>query len=617
QAQERFKLVFDHSSDAIFIHTTTGKIESANREGMNMFGYSQTEFQQMQLFDLYTEASLADAKDLFERCQRDGQVRFETVFRKRDGTDFPEEVSASLFEYGRGGLIQASIRDITKRKLAEKRIYLLSRSLEQTNEAILITDPNGNLEFVNAAFSKVTGYAPDEVIGKNPRLLSSGEQSSAFYADMWAKISRGEPWQGRVIDRKRDGSFYPSLLAISPVLDDDGSILNFIGIQQDMTAYDNLNDQFLQAQKMEAVGTLVGGIAHDFNNMLAGLTGNLYLVKNRVKDDPYLVHRLDTMEDLSSHAANMIKQLLGFSRRGCVSIQPIDLTSFLKEALKMISVLVPETIAIDEHICNQPLQVEGDVTQLHQVILNLVNNARDALDGVKKPAISITLESFHADDVFINTHPYFVVGDYALLSIADNGSGISEEHIKQVYEPFFTTKAQDKGTGLGLAMVYGTIKTHQGFIDVQSRECEGTTFHIYLPVSTDHQTAHISSEAEPAMGKGETILLVDDQQYLIKTGKSVLESLGYHIRVAENGRQAVNMVKTDADIDLVIMDVVMPVMGGKAAAAEIRKFHPSVQIIFATGYDEDTAPPMKDELLICKPFSIAELSHMIRNQLDG
>jgi len=618
QSQERFKLLFDHSNDAIFIYASSGNIVSANAEAMNMFGYSQMEFQEMNLFALFADGSLADARLEIEQCKQYGQSNFEAVFRKKLGPSFPAEVSASIFQYDEGGLFQTTIRDITKRKMAEEKVRLLSRSMEQTVEAILITDSDGNIEFVNAAFCQITGYDSSEVIGKNPRILSSGKQDKRFYAEMWQKLGNGEAWQGRVIDKKKDGSFYPALMAVSPILDDSGAIKNYIGIQQDMSTYDGLEAQFLQAQKMEAIGTLVGGIAHDFNNMLAGMTGNLYLVKNRVKDDPYLIHRLDAMEDLSSHAANMIKQLLSFSRKGNVSMEELSFTSFFKESLKLLNISVPENILIHSDICNQPLMVEADASQLQQVVMNLVNNARDALEGCSDPVIECMLESFCPDEVFIEAHPYFIATDYAHLTITDNGSGIPEEHVQHLFEPFFTTKSQDKGTGLGLAMVYGAIKTHHGFVEVESIASERTTFHVYLPLSASYHSAGRSAKTESVKkGEGETILLVDDQHYLVTTGKAVLEKLGYQVLIAENGQQAVAMATEHIDIDLIIMDVVMPLMGGVEAAMNIRKRMPATPIIFATGYDERDQETLVGEVVIGKPFSITELSHLIRKHIGA
>jgi len=370
---------------------------------------------------------------------------------------------------------------------------------------------------------------------------------------------------------------------------------------------------------MEAIGTLVGGIAHDFNNMLAGMTGNLYLAKQRTHDMPDVVQRLANIEQLSFRAAEMIQQLLAFARKSMVSMKTIPFTPFIKETLKLLRPSVPENIGLHQDICSESLTITGDATQLHQLLMNLVNNARDAVETVDAPTITVRLDVFHADDIFLETHAYFTAGLYAHLSVEDNGCGIPEHQIEHLFEPFFTTKEQGKGTGLGLAMVFGAVKTHHGFVEVDSREGQGSTFHVYLPLLEPEEIVSTSVQEDAiAEGHGELIMLVDDEQHIIETGKEVLQSLGYKVLTATDGRQAVELYKAHADaIDLCIFDIVMPVMGGDAAAQQIRQIKPDVKIIFATGYDKNLQTDMQHEAVLSKPFSIAEMSQLIRQQLDS
>jgi CheY-like chemotaxis protein len=251
--------------------------------------------------------------------------------------------------------------------------------------------------------------------------------------------------------------------------------------------------------------------------------------------------------------------------------------------------------------------------------MNLVNNARDALDGVENQCITIKLEAFHADDAFIESHPYFKAGSYAHLSIEDNGCGIPEDQLEHLFEPFFTTKEQGKGTGLGLAMVFGAVKMHDGFVEVESIDGEGSTFHVYLPLQKSGEIASVSlQEEEAAEGHGETILLVDDQQQVRETGKKVLEDLGYRVLIASNGQEAVEVFQSHSEeIELVILDIVMPTMGGDEAARCVRQINPQVKIIFSTGYDMNIQTNMEKETIITKPFSIVQMSHLIRQQLGS
>jgi len=512
-------------------------------------------------------------------------------------------------------LLKQKIRSLNAVQI---KLRTLSQAVEQAGESVIITDDEGTIEYVNNSFTRMTGYTSEEVLGENPRILQSGNQDEAFYENMWSTITNKKVWHSSIIDKRKDGSFYPAMSSIAPILDEAGKICHYVGFQQDMSEYETLKEQFLQAQKMESLGTLVGGIAHDFNNMLAGITGNLYLAKKRTSEMPDVMEKLDNIEKVSFRAADMIQQLLSFARKSRVEIKPFPLTPFIKETLKFLHSSIPENIALHQNIGINPLQVNGDSTQLHQVLMNLVNNARDALEGTDSPCITIKLDAFYPDAKFIKNHPDLHTGEYAHLSVEDNGAGISESSIEHLFEPFFTTKEEGKGTGLGLAMVFGAVQTHEGAIDVESIVGQGTTFHIYIPLLKSAEVELAPMAQEVIEGRGELILLVDDQESIINMEQEILTSLGYKVLTATNGQQAIEMYKTHADkIDLIIMDVVMPIMGGSQAAQNIRQINPQVKVIFSTGYDKDTQSNMVNEIVITKPFPIVKMSHVIRQQLDS
>ncbi|MES0370829.1 MAG: ATP-binding protein, partial [Mariprofundaceae bacterium] len=401
-------------------------------------------------------------------------------------------------------------------------------------------------------------------------------------------------------------------------------ITHFVGIQQDLSEYEDLESQFHQAQKMEAMGVLVGGIAHDFNNMLAGMTGNLYLAKKKIPENPEVVKMLSSVEQLSFRAADMIQQLLTFARKGQVSMKQLPLVPFIKETLKLLRTSVPENIALHHDICSERLLISGDATQLHQVLMNLINNARDALEGVDDPRIRVKLEPFEPDKKFMKRHPYFKSGIYACLCIEDNGTGIPEEQIKHLYEPFFTTKEEGKGTGLGLAMTFGAVKTHHGYIEVASVVGKGSKFNVYLPLLEVEGMASYTpedGEEKVAQGHGETILLVDDDVHVLEVGREVLKSLGYRVLEASNGLNAIDLFTENQDeIELIIMDVVMPELGGVKAAERIKEIRPDIKVIYSTGYDKQASLSGKltsDEAsFLSKPYSISNLARVIRERLE-
>jgi len=621
-AQEKFRLVFHNSSDAIFIHDFSGHIIDINEAASALLQYSREELLQMKIVDLHPDKALGDAKRAFTMMRKKNKAFFHIAFRRKDGSTFMAEVSANSFQYDDKEYIQGAVRDITERIKAEDKIRLLSSSLEQANEAIIITDETGAIEYVNQAFATITGYNSSEVIGKNPRLLSSGQQGKSFYEDMWNKLNRGESWQGRVVDKKKDGSFYPALLSISPIQDQDGNITHFVGIQQDMKDYEDLEAQFLQAQKMEAIGTLVGGIAHDFNNTLAGMTGNLFLAQTDVEDRPKVKKRLRNVEKLAFGASAMIEQLLTFARKGMVSRNPMTISSFLKETIKIQKVALPEDIDLVNQIDPSEMMVNADINILQQVMINLINNARDAVSHVDNPCITIALHYFQASKHFSKKHGVKNGAEFAVISVTDNGCGIAEDDIEHIFEPFFTTKGVGEGTGLGLSMIYGAIQTHEGIVEVESEPAVGSRFSLYFPLlENGEKSVMIKTDTEVKQGQGEMILLVDDERSVVDTTKEVLLELNYKILTANNGVEAVETYLSHKnEIDIVILDVVMPRMGGIDAAYAIRKINSKATIIFASGYDQSTTlkglKRPKHTTVLRKPYSISSLSQLLREYLD-
>jgi len=511
------------------------------------------------------------------------------------------------------------------REHRETLLRKLSQAIEQAGEAVTITDTEGTIEYINPSFTKMTGYTAKEVLGKNPRMLKSGNQTQEYYAELWATITSGKVWHSTIVDRRKDGSQYPAIMSISPIFDKE-EITHFVGIQQDMTDHELLEDKLRQAQKMEALGTLVGGIAHDFNNILAGITGNLYLAKKKVLDNPDVLQKLTSIEQLSDRAADLIKQLLTFARKDRVSMEKLKLFPLVEETFKFLRTSVPESIDMHLDVDSDSIQINGDSTQIYQVLMNLVNNAHDALEGVNEPLIIIRIEAFYADDMFVKKHKYFQAGHYAHLSVEDNGYGIPEHQIEHLFEPFYTTKEVGKGTGLGLSMVFGAIERHHGFIEVESIEGEGSTFHVYIPLLETGDFASVSLQENgkgiAERGKNELILLVDDEELILEMGEEVLKTLGYRVLKASNGLEAIDIfIANQNEISLIITDIVMPRLGGVQAVERIRELRPDVKIIFSTGYDKNLSFPKKilsgDDLVLSKPYDISVLSKTIKDKLGS
>ena len=550
--------------------------------------------------------------------------RLETIALHKDGHEFPVELSITPVKTENTPVFTAFIRDLSEQKESAEKISILSQAIEQAGESIIITDAEGIIEYVNSAFCTITGYTPEEVIGNNPRILNSGEHKVHFYQEMWKTIKKGETWQGRIIDKRKDGSQYPSILTISPIFNDNSEITHFIGLQQNLQEYEELEERFHQAQKMEAIGTLVGGIAHDFNNSLAAITGNLYLIKKRITDQPEVTKKLKTVEALAFRASEMIQQLLSFSRRNVIRKDQINLPSFIKETAKLHEVSIPESISLGYSISEKPITVLADANQLQQMLINLINNARDALVGIKNASMRIELAPFNANEDFVERHPEATGTEFARISIIDNGSGISEENLNHIFEPFFTTKEEGQGTGLGLSMVYGTVHSHNGIIEVHSNAEDGTRFDIYLPqIHREGVNATVTGEFHSleAGGHDQMILLVDDDSALLNTVREILEGLNYRTLTASNGEEAVKTFFDHHDeVKLVIMDVVMPKLGGVDALLEMRKIDPDIRCIFTTGYDKkkvlQTQGISEKESVLTKPYEVTLLSRLVQEKLN-
>ena len=627
ESETNLRTVLDSSTIAVIWSDESGSIEYINHSFTNMFGYT---LEDIPTVSKWYSSALPDT---------DYRERIMTLWKKnvsesklcnkpiapidvtitcKDGTTRHTILTAAWA----GKRLIANIIDMTAHYRYESKIKKLSSALEQAGESIIITDKEGIIEYVNPSFATMLGFPEEEAIGKKPLILQSGLHNKTFYHEMWHDISHGKVWQGRVIDRKKNGDLLPILMTISPILDDDKHVINYIAIQKNLKEYEDLEEQFYQAQKMEAIGTLVGGIAHDFNNSLAAITGNLYLAKQSCAAVPDALNRLDKIDALAFGAADMIKKLLAFSRKGTLQMSPLDIATLLKDVIKLNRASVPEHINLTHQIADDVMIVHGDPNLLQQVLINIINNARDALAHTEKPLLSISLDRFNVDDAFSEKHPKTTSESMACISICDNGSGIHKEDLTHLFEPFFTTKAVGKGTGLGLAMAYGAIQSHNGVIEISSELNKKTCFQIYLPLlQNDHIEDGAPTSNQVALGHGETILFVDDNQTIITSGKDVLESLGYNVIIAQNGLDAIAAYeKYKNEIDLLILDVVMPKMGGPEALQAIQKINPNIKAMFSTGYDRSQTLQkgicIQKEAVINKPFSIPELSQAIRKILS-
>ncbi|CAB1079037.1 diguanylate cyclase/phosphodiesterase (GGDEF & EAL domains) with PAS/PAC sensor(s) [Olavius algarvensis Delta 1 endosymbiont] len=492
----------------------------------------------------------------------------------------------------------------------------LATAVENAAEAIIITDFDGIIQYVNPAFESIAGYPRSEIIDRHISLLDSGKQGPAFFQDMWQTLREGEVWKGHFVNKKKDGSLYETEATISPVRGQDGAITNFVSVQRDVTHEVELQKQLRQAQKMEAIGTLAGGIAHDFNNLLMGIQGNVSLSISEPDITAPLLENLQKIEQYVQDGVKLTKQLLGFARGGKYEVHLTDLNQLLEDQSLLFS-RANKHISFEMNYAASLWSVEADKGQLEQVILNLYMNALQAMprEGtltVRTANVTIDKDRFQ---------PYRVkAGRYVKFTITDTGIGMDEKTQHRIFDPFFTTREKGRGTGLGLASVYGIVKNHDGYIDVSSSEGQGTSFEVYFP-ATDKVVAPQDKSGESPAGAVETVLLVDDEEMIIDVGTRMLTRLGYEVLTAANGVEAVETYRANQDrIDFVLLDMVMPKVGGGEVFDRIRAINPAVKVILCSGYsiDGQATDILKRgcNAFIQKPFNLKSLSNQIRAVLD-
>jgi len=509
--------------------------------------------------------------------------------------------------------------DITEHKQAEEAITRLATAVEQSSEIIMITDVQSTILYVNPAFEKITGYTQQEAIGQTPRILRSGRQDAEFYRLMWALLSAGETWRGQMINKRKDGTFYEEEATISPVHDPAGTIINYVAVKRDVSHEAQLEAQLRQAQKMEAVGRLAGGVAHDFNNLLMGIMGYTELCREKIEPGHPIREYLDEIINGAQRSAEITRQLLAFARKQIIAPQILDLNDAVAGMLKMLQRLIGEDIKLTWSPGVDLRPVKLDPSQVDQILANLCVNARDAIDGVGEVVLETGRVIIDAESCA--SHPEAIPGAYVFLSVSDDGRGMDPETLVQVFEPFFTTKGLGKGTGLGLATVYGIVKQNNGFIYATSEPGKGATFRIYLPqVEAGVEKTPETCGEEIPRGRGETVLLVEDEKSLLVTCGRFLEGLGYKVLAAGTPAEALKLVdQHPGDIHVLLTDVVMPGMDGRELAQRISAVKPGVKVVFMSGYTADVIAQrgVLDEgvQFLSKPFTRDDLARKMREVL--
>ena len=625
RSEARYRAVVESARDAIVTVDCEGRIVGWSRSAVDLFGFAEHEIIGQPVTRLmpasYRESHAAGLGHLALAGDSAtiGQIR-RVVGQHRDGSEFPIELSLANWSTSDGWFVTAMIRNMSEREKAEASLQLQSAALNAAANAILITDREGTIEWINPAFTALTGYTSDDAIGRNPReLMKSGAHDEAFYLKMWRTLIAGDVWQGLVTNRRKDGTLYVETQTITPVRSVDRTITHFIGVKRDLTEEQRLRAQFLQSQKMEVVGQLAGGVAHDFNNLLNIINGRCELALLGLAPDAPLRSEFGEILDAGERAARLTSQLLTFSRKQVVRPVVFSVSELVANDAQMLRRLIGADISL---VITPPAapaldHIRADRTQIEQVLLNLVVNARSAMPNGGQLTIGIATVAL--DTAFALNHSAIAPGPYVRLSVADTGVGMTDEVLTRAFEPFFTTREHGLGTGLGLATVHAVVMQNGGCVTIESALGQGTSFHVFLPRAAAERASSPEKSRTAARGT-ETILVAEDEPALRKLVAVMLRSAGYTVISAEDGPAALAALTSgEAHIDLLFTDVIMPGMSGPALAATVAATHPDLPVLFTSGYTDDKltlGPDADADRFVPKPYSSAQITHAIRRLLD-
>lgn len=667
-ATKRYKILVENLNDMVFSLDLNGIITYTNPAVKDILGYDPEEFVGRSFYELLSPEDSAPIKSILTNAE--GGYCFECGFRDKSGNSRIMKLSGHrITSDGRKTGFSGIGRDITERVKAEQNL-IRSNQIFKAIHDLSLDNTRNSMDFLNAlcatvyrllggSFVTISHYdkngfvlkASYNVPDKLTHMCREGvhntlcrkilETRRAVY---FSNVGGDCLQQDCKMAKEGDVKAYLGV----PLRSSDGGILGVLGffdreehsfndedirlfeilaqrasieLEKEIEEHEKelLQEQLFQAQKMEAIGTLAGGIAHDFNNLLSGILGYASYGKILLPEDHPVHKHLEVIEKSAERSAELVRQMLGFSRGGKYEVRKVNCNLIIEEAVKLLSRTIDKSIEIETRLSSHLTLVLADIVQMQQVVLNICINARDAMPNGGR--LILETQNVVLDEIYARKHLGSAPGNYVLIAISDTGVGMDPNVKRRIFEPFFTTKEKGKGTGLGLAMVYGIVKNHSGYVTFYSEKGMGTRFSIYLPAIKEGEADITATKQEEVLKGKETILLIDDEEVIRELGKEVLEQLGYKVLLAEDGVEAMKIYKKNADqIDLVILDIVMPKAGGKTTFSELRGKNPALKIIVSSGYsiDGDAQDLMRSgaHAFIQKPYRVDELSSVIRRVLD-
>jgi PAS domain S-box-containing protein len=628
-SEKRFRSIFENAGAGMNTITPDGRYLQTNQAFRDFIGYSDNELQALTVFDLTAAEDMERTQSLFDEVRRGGTTAFnyEKRFLRKDGETVWGAVTTAWQLDARGTPLHAVglIQDITGRKQAEQ---ILRESQRRFNEMLanirlcaVILDRDASIVFANDFLLELSGWQRPEILGRNwfecfiPETVASRVRE--IFTTTMEDGSYPATYENEILTRQGELRLirWNNTLLRSA----EGEIIGAASIGENITELRALENQLRHAQKMEAIGTLTGGIAHDFNNILTAIVGHASLLEMKLDAREPLHGHVRQVLTAADRAAQLTRSLLTFSRKQPFELRPLDLNELAERSGQLLARLIREDIALHISPAASALTVRADGGQLEQVLMNLVTNAQDAMP--QGGTLSIRVSRANLDAAFVQAHGFGIPGDYALIEVSDTGIGMDEATRLRIFEPFFTTKPTGKGTGFGLAIVYGIVKQHGGYINCYSEPGKGTTFRLYLPALAEKSRALAPAEAVPLQAGTETILLAEDDALVRAVNRALLEQAGYTVIEAADGHAALAQIAAHGSrIRLAILDLIMPGENGWQVCEELHRLRPGLPVLFTSGYAAETLaatePQKKPAEFMAKPLPPTAFLAKVREILD-
>lgn len=623
-SERLYGAIINNISDYIIRYDIDGHHLYGNQATLKAFGLTNEKFIGKTHRELgYPEELCRLWINKIREVYREGKIKLFSYMSSLDGKESHLEVKLcpEVDECDRVVTVIGIARDLTERTKVNRERLMLSTAIEQAEETVIITDTEGNINYVNPAVEQITGYSREEVLNRNPKIFSSGKHDDPFYKELWKTITAGQTWKGRITNKRKDGSFYTEDAVISPVRDVGGNIVNYVAVKRDISKELELEEQYYLSQKMEAIGLLAGGVAHDLNNLLTPILGYSELLLEDPPDEELLNESMTEIINAGQKAKEMVAQLLAFGRKQPLEARITDINQIVLEFQKLLRRTLHEDIEIKCSLADNLPYIKVDRGKLEQVIMNLCVNAQHAMPG--GGLLHIETKEAYLDKIYASTHPGVTTGRYVMLSISDTGCGMDSETSDKIFEPFFTTRVKGEGTGLGLSTVYGIIKQHGGNIWVYSELGFGTTFKLYLPYAEGSKdVGKIKLKKKVKKSGTETILLVEDSENVRNLTKNVLIKRGYRVLSAASAYETESVLANNKEtIHLLITDVVIPDSNGKKIFNMVSRYFPDIKVLYMSGYSSEVISHHglidREINFIQKPFSIEGLTLKVRAVIDG